>query len=73
MKRMSVKQLRSGIDAAIYCLERKPNKVLNYNSMALNILKMLSRNGHGTVTSHKVHRRAHTRKQNGKTVRVNAS
>lgn len=65
MKRMSVKQLRGGVTAAIYLL--KSSEPFG-PSMALKILERLSKNG-----KDKIHRKAHTRLQNGKRVRVSAS
>lgn len=67
MKHQSVKQLRSGVAAAIYLL-KAPNA--QGPSMALTVLEALMvKNGN----KEKVHRRAHTRMQNGKKVRVSAS
>lgn len=73
MKRQSVKQLRSGIEAAIYLL-RCPEP--HGPTMALSVLEPLVRNGRNIgpgFRKEKVHRRAHTRKQNGKLVHVKAS
>lgn len=64
MKRQSVKQLRGGIRAAIYLLD-----VSNQSAARSVLAGLVQKNG----GKEKVHRKAHTRKQNGKLVHVRAS